>query len=477
MQHITQFLAPTYITRYQRWCLLLLCAIVVWSSLPLGSNRPWAVNLLQIFVGCTFLLTLVAFHAEHLSRLTQFKIPLLLFGLFVGVVLLQVLPLPISVVSVLSPYSAAPYLNGAEHWITISTERSMSLIALNKTWMLVCVFIIALHVLRKAKHIELMLWVIVGIGTFQGIYGAYEILLDVEYSLMFNVPAHERARGTFVYHNHYANYLVLCLSAGMGLIVMRTQNNAVNSLQAFFLNAIAGLISKKIIIRLALVIMVIALVMSRSRMGNISFFFSMTAVGALAFMTMRNRSVGLSILLLSIFFIDLFLLSAWFGLDKIKDRLENTTLLQESRDEVLRDALPIVYDYPLFGSGGNTFYSIFPQYLQNQVYIFYDHLHNDYVQFVIEYGFTGVICLALIVGLCLYKTFNVMRQRHNALCKGASFAVLLALGATLMHMSVDFPLQSPANALLFTIFIAMGFSLSALPRRKIKKRIQPEASL
>lgn len=456
------------------WVMVLFCGIIAWSALPLGSNRPWAVNILQIFIGLTFLLTLFAYYQQHTARLLQFKAPLILFSVFIGIVLIQIIPLPLTLVAQISPYSVSPYLTQYDNWITISTENSMSSAAFNKTWMLFCVFVIALHVFKKAKNIELTLWVIVGIGTFQGLYGAYEILLHYDASLLFNIPYNERARGTFVYHNHYANYLVLCLSAGMGLIVMRTQNNAVTSLRSFLLHAFAGLLSKKILIRLALVIMVIALVMSRSRMGNISFFLSMTLVGALAFMTMRNRSVGLSILLLSIFFIDLFLLSAWFGLDKIKTRLENTSLLNESRDEVLKDALPIVYDFPVFGSGGNTFYSIFPQYQATKVHGFYDHLHNDYVQFTIEYGFIGVICLGLLVLFAIKSAFKVMRERHNALAKGASFACLLAIAAMLMHMSVDFPLQAPANAMMFVMYLAMAFSLGALPRKRIKKRRQSE---
>ncbi len=347
----------------------------------------------------------------------------------------------------------------------------MSRTAFNKTWMLFCMFVMALHVLRSTRNIERFLWVVVGIGAFQGLYGAYEILLRPDSSLLFNLPFSERARGTFVYHNHFANYLVMCLSAGMGLIVMRTQSHSATTFKELVVNAFAGLVSKKVIIRMALMIMVIALVMSRSRMGNVSFFLSMTMVGALAFMTMRQRSVGLSILLLSIFFIDLFLLSAWFGLDKIKHRLENTSLLNESRDEVIREALPIVYDFPLLGSGGNTFYSIFPQYQQNKVHIFYDHLHNDYVQFAIEYGFFGVGLLSLLVLLCLMRALKVMRERHNGLCKGASFACLLAISATLMHMTVDFPLQAPANAMLFVVYLALCLSLSALPRNKVKRRI------
>jgi len=156
--------------------------------------------------------------------------------------------------------------------------------------------------------------------------------------------------------------------------------------------------------------------------------------------------------------------------------LEQTSLDQETRDEVIREAVQIVQDFPLFGSGGGSFYSIFPQYQTSEIFAFYDHAHNEYVQFTIEYGVTGVFILLLILLFTIYKAIRAMYMRKNSIFKGLSFAILMVLLAMSMHMSVDFPLQGYANACYFVVFIALAMVANSLklknkrePRKKFKE--------
>jgi O-antigen ligase len=216
--------------------------------------------------------------------------------------------------------------------------------------------------------------------------------------------------------------------------------------------------------------MVIALVMSRSRMGNTAFFASMTIIGILALLIIKNRSRGLSILIISMFVIDVFIVSAWFGLDKVQERIEATSLAQEGRDEVVIDALPIVKDFPLFGSGGGSFYSTFPSYKVANINAFYDHAHNDYLQFTIEYGIPATLLLILMVGWCFLKSIRAMRKRRPSIFKGTAFACCMAMLGMAIHMTVDFPLQAPANACYFIVFLALSLSINQLKIVKGKKR-------
>ena len=55
-------------------------------------------------------------------------------------------------------------------------------------------------------------------------------------------------------------------------------------------------------------------------------------------------------------------------------------------------AVKILDDYPLFGTGGGTFYTAFTRYRGQDIPDYYDHVHNDYVQFLTD---TGVIGAAL----------------------------------------------------------------------------------
>jgi putative inorganic carbon (HCO3(-)) transporter len=232
---------------------------------------------------------------------------------------------------------------------------------------------------------------------------------------------------------------------------------------------ISSLLGSKALIRISLAIMVIALVMSRSRMGNTAFFASMTIIGLLALVLIKQRTKGLTILIVSMIIIDLFIVSAWFGLEKVQTRLAETSATQETRDEVVLDALPMLHDFALTGSGGGTFYSVFPMYQKSEVFGFYDHAHNDYLQTAIELGIPAFLLLAAIVLICLYKSLRAMRQRKQSILKGSAFASSMGILGMLIHMSVDYPLQAPANASYFVVFLALGLIVSDI---KIRRRRQ-----
>ncbi len=152
-----------------------------------------------------------------------------------------------------------------------------------------------------------------------------------------------------------------------------------------------------------------------------------------------------------------------------------TSLSKEARDEVVIDASVIIADYPIMGSGGGSFYSIFPSYKKADVFAFYDQAHNDYLQTLVEYGFVSFSCLVAIVLLCFFTAAVVIKKRNNAIYKGAAFASLMAIIGMLIHMSVDFPLQAPANASYFIVFLALALvsnaNLSMRTRSSSTKRM------
>ncbi len=64
---------------------------------------------------------------------------------------------------------------------------------------------------------------------------------------------------------------------------------------------------------------------------------------------------------------DALVVSNWFGLDKVRQRLAETSLQNESRDDVVSDALNAIQERPLTGFGNGKFYSTFPSYNQGEV--------------------------------------------------------------------------------------------------------------
>jgi putative inorganic carbon (HCO3(-)) transporter len=449
-----------------------LLAILFWAPLPLGSNRPWAWSILQISIfllmlGCIFLKKDVAF-----LGLQKFKTVISIWVVFLILATLQVVALPEFVINILSPkinFTAdTPYLY-------LSTDIGQSKVSLLKSVAYFCLFLCSLILIDNEKRVKKVLTLILIVGSLQGLYGILEILLGSKFSLIFNLPIAEIATGSFVYKNHFANFIMLCLSAGTGLIIASLNNNQSMSSRDWFRAIVTSLLGNKILVRICLAIMVIALVMSRSRMGNAAFFAALTLVSIYALFVDKNRSKGLSILVISMIIIDLLIVSSWFGLDKVQDRLAATSLSKETRDEVVIDASVIIADYPIMGSGGGSFYSVFPSYKKADVFAFYDQAHNDYLQTLVEYGFVSFSCLVAIVLLCFFTAAVVIKKRNNAMYKGAAFASLMAIIGMLIHMSVDFPLQAPANASYFIVFLALALvsnaNLSMRTRSSSTKRM------
>lgn len=430
--------------------LLVLC----WAPLPLGSNRPWAWSLLEIAffaltVGCIFLKRKSAF-----LGLQKYKFAIILWLLFLVIVLFQAVPLPTSIIELISPNH--PALHDDSPYAYLTTDIGQTQISLVKSFSYFCLFLCSLMLIDNEKRLKAMLVVLLASGVFQALYGMLEIMLGMKYSMIFNIPVASWTTGSFVYKNHYANFLMLCLSAGTGLLIVSLNDNQALSRRGWSRNLISSLLSNKALIRISLAIMVIALVMSRSRMGNAAFFVALTLVGIYTLIADKKRSQGLLILVVSMIVIDLFIVSSWFGLDKVQERLAQTSLTQESRDEVVIDSMPIVSDFPIVGTGGGSYYGVFPSYKKSNLYAFYDHTHNDYLEFLIEYGFISLFCLGVLVLMCFYSAAMAIKKRRNVIFKGAGFASLMAMTGMLIHMFVDFPLQAPANASYFIVFLALA---------------------
>jgi putative inorganic carbon (HCO3(-)) transporter len=415
-------------------------------------------------LGCIY-----CYREKHWLSLARYKVVISLWLVFLGLSVVQFIPMPGFIIELLSPQSyMLQNLVGRERfYLSLDTGQSQISFFISLAYFLL--FLCSLMLVDSEKRIKLLLTVMLATGAIQALYGTFEILLDTKFSFIFQLPVGDNATGSFKYKNHFANFIMLCAAAGVGLMVASLQHKQSASARDFMRSMISSLLGSKALIRISLAIMVIALVMSRSRMGNTAFFASMTIIGLLALVLIKQRTKGLTILIVSMIIIDLFIVSAWFGLEKVQTRLAETSATQETRDEVVLDALPMLHDFALTGSGGGTFYSVFPMYQKSEVFGFYDHAHNDYLQTAIELGIPAFLLLAAIVLICLYKSLRAMRQRKQSILKGSAFASSMGILGMLIHMSVDYPLQAPANASYFVVFLALGLIVSDI---KIRRRRQ-----
>jgi hypothetical protein len=202
--------------------------------------------------------------------------------------------------------------------------------------------------------------------------------------------------------------------------------------------------------------MVIALVMTASRMGNSAFFTSLAIAGVIGVLSFRRSPRPVLILLTSLVLVDLLILGSWFGLDRVRERLEQTVLIQEARYQLGVNATRYLGDYPWLGSGAGSFSAVYPAYRDaSSIPLHFAHADDDLLEFQLEYGVIGMAPLVIFVALSLGAALRVLWVRDDPLLRGMALASLMGVTAILIHSAADANLHIPANAALFMVLLAL----------------------
>lgn len=415
---------------------ILLCSILIWAPIPLGSNRPWAWSLLEILIGCAFLLHLLQCWRTPQFVLLQRRYWWPTVPLFILVVWLGLQRFGPAAVASVDPYQTG--------------------VMLLKSVFFLLWFVLILSYAQGHRRLRLLAIAIVIAGALQAFYGVTLQLSGTELSPLIGMDEKQRARGSFVYQNHFANYLALTLSVTVGLLISQLSSQRRHrSWRQLSREIMSSILSAKFMLRLAMVLMVIGLVMSRSRMGNAAFFSALLLMSLLALWFYKRPPALLKPLVISILLLDMALVSSMFGLEKLQQRYQETSFSSEARDNVIQDSLPLLQQHLFTGSGGGSFYTVFPAVQPAPYSGFYDHAHNDYLQFAIELGVPMTLLLiGWLVSLSV-SAFAVMRRHDDKLLRGLCFGALMAICHMALHSTVDFSLQAPANAILFLSILAM----------------------
>ena len=451
-------------SNHDKWIFYGLLALIFWLPIPLGSNRPWAWTILEIYSFSLLIGWIILCASQYdFRQLKPYRSLLLTFILVQLWVFIQQVSIPLDWLEFIAPNQAELFrLSGAESG-SLSLDPSYTFIQ----WVLgcsyVCILFLTLVLTNSEKRLNQLVLVMVMAGIFQALYGTFLVLSKSEYLFFENTRWQGIATGSFMYRNHFANFLLLTLSLGIGLMVAHLASSKSHSVKLAIADAIDKLFSPKALIRISLILMVIALVMTRSRMGNTAFFVAMTACSIFALLFMKRKTRALIWLFGSMLVIDIFIVSSLFGLEKVQQRIQQTSVEQETRDDVVLDAIELIPQFPITGTGAGSFYSTFQLVQGPGIFRFYDFAHNEYLQFTIEYGIPITLLLASMILASLWQAQRALRKRNRNLMRGVGFAAMMAIIGQLIHISVDFPLQIPANTIYFIIILAMAWMANHIP--------------
>ena len=181
----------------------------------------------------------------------------------------------------------------------------------------------------------------------------------------------------------------------------------------------------------------------------------------------RDRTRN-SIILGRIFLVEVLGISQFFGLDQLKDRIGNTQIANQvvngdvvrkgnvQRDDVVASTVPMIKDKLLTGHGAGTFETSYQQYAGADIRGHFDHAHNDYIQFLAEFGLIGFVPLALFVVFSFWHGLQALWMRKSWYRSGVGFAASMGILSIMIHSFADFNLQIPANAVTFITLCAVA---------------------
>jgi O-antigen ligase len=267
------------------------------------------------------------------------------------------------------------------------------------------------------------------------------------------------AFGPFINRNHFAGWMVmaccLCTGALLGHIERLDKPTASERHKKPW---ISSPVFNQLIPSLVMVaIMAISLVWTMSRSGIISFTVAIACFTGLAAMRWRAQRVrgiaGIAALALVVA-----TSVAWRGPLQIVRWFGETRDLY-GRFDAWRDGWHVVRDFPLTGTGINTYSPMMLFYQTSNLNLHLAQAHNDYLQLLAEGGLLVAIPAAIfLVCLVVVVTRNVRAASREA--RGYWIRVGAAVGLLSIGVQeiAEFSLQMPANALLFCTLAAIALA-------------------
>jgi len=405
-----------------------------------GGTHAWSVNLLLLgLAGGAFLLI----NRQPDSTRSAANVPLALALLLPLYVALQLIPLPLFLLDVISPERAEiarglGAIGAQPHFAPLTLNIADTVLHLSRIAGYVLVFFVTQRLASRARNpwpLVLPLVLIAGAETFFGLSQFFA-----------NVPV---VSGTFLNRNHFSNLLAMVLPfLVMGAWSLLTTGRDARKAGRSALAALAAAATAAAILT--------AILVSSSRMGFFSAMGGLAVMAALLIPPTRSRAtrwtwrVGLVVAGL---FALLFLPSDSFV-------QEFTDIPTDGRGPIWRDSLSLIGAYPLVGSGLHTYYPGLLRYQTVGLQYAWSEAHNDYLQLLAELGIVGFLLPALLVVIVYRAALRTTRSKEHPNRRHFAIACLGGATALLLHSLADFNLYVPANAMTFAWILGLAAGTS-----------------
>ena len=270
--------------------------------------------------------------------------------------------------------------------------------------------------------------------------------------------------GPFVNRNHFAGWMLMALPLALGQFCASV-SRGMRGVRPVWRDRLLWFGSREangaVLGAAAIAVMGLSLVMSLSRSGILGFGLALAVSG---WFIWRRQALG-SRRMLALAYIAMLGIAAigWTGAERIAGRFAAPdTLTLDGRLATWRDASRILVQFPLTGTGVNTYGTAALFYQTVDLSRYYNEAHNDYLQLAAEggllVGLPVVLLVACFVRDVRHSFTGLPPDSRSCWIKLGAVTGLLAVA---FQESADFSLQMPGNAVLFALLCAIALSRPA----------------
>jgi O-antigen ligase len=494
---------------------VLLILLLVFTPIAFGSQVLWAFSLMELGIlliiilwavkGLSYRLSVTSSNNKSPITNNHVLITMVLLSLFLGIVVLQMIPLPSAVVKMISPktheirhqlsvksagLSYQSSVHSSDDKLGITNDESpvtdkesritnahlpitnnqlpvttLSLFPMGTKieflkWFTLAglfTFLMGWGLLdRGYRKTNRLIIVIFLVGVFESLYGIIEFFSGHRHILNLDWSAWiSSVTGTFVNRNYFAGYLLMVIPLSIGFLVSRGANQSGRF--RGWRHWLSSLDGKMLLLGFGLILMILGLLLSASRMGILSLLISFSLMSLLFRDPRRGR--GVSRIPILIFGLAL-LWAIWIGLDAVISRFFTVSEDLKSRWMLWGNTLRILKDFPLLGSGLGSFTQVFPMYRSFHIRGLITHAENDFLQMASEVGLCGAgLLLVLFLFLFFRAASGIRSLTSGEPRKYVGIGCLVGILALMFHSIVERNVQVPANAFLFTVMWAMALRI------------------
>ena len=394
--------------------------------------------------------------APALPRRTSLPLLLLL-----GVMVLQLVPLPAPLLESASPARAElrnSLAAASPGWSSASVTPSKTVFHLLRFLGCIATLLLARELTWRLRRKSWMVAVpLVLVASLEGLLAVIQTAVQ---------PSRLGVSGTYVNHNHLAGMLELSLPFSLAIVAILVKRSGGPPSGAPAARAAAAAIGVALIFA--------GLLCSFSRAGFLAALISVAVMAALALTARGASRARIAAALAAILFLaaTFFLLLPDGFIVRYAGVASTDGLLSEGRFSLWSETLDLVRAYPVLGCGFGAYQSAFYQFKRSWPHVTDDYAHNDYLQLLAELGPLGLLSGLWLVAGILAGVIAARRKLPDQFLP-VSLACVGSVVAIGIHSAADFNLYIPANSMQFAWILGIASALPLLSAGQ--KRALPDA--